>query len=138
ADGLTQTNAAFSKAVRRAHDISPRLAPKLPNGHECCARPRLRATTAIATTKSCVRPVRREMAFCPRYAVNGKVRLKRRLRQAFGRSIYELESCSQQLEAPCRKCFFHSAWEWAGTWALALNGGVGFIFKIWWVQSTIY
>src|SRR5207253_10310897 len=129
ADGLTQTNAAFSKAVRRAHDISPRLAPKLPNGHECCARPRLRATTAIATTKSCVKPVPREMAFCPRYAVNGKVRLKRRLRQAFGRSIYELESCSQQLEVPCKKCSSRSAWEWVETSAPAPNGGAGCICK---------
>src|SRR5438132_5900941 len=82
-------------------------------------------------TKSCVRPVRREMAFCPKCAVNGKARPKRLLRQASGRSTCESESCSQQLEVPCKKCSSRSAWEWAETSAPAPNGGVGFIFKIW-------
>src|SRR5207244_4260372 len=109
-----------------------------PLGHECGSQHRLRATTAIATMKSCVKPVRREMAFCPKCAVSGKAPPKRLLTQASGRSTCESESCSQQLEAPCRKCFFHSGWEWAGTWALAPNGGVGFICKIWWAQPTTY
>jgi len=55
---------------------------------------------------------------------------KRPLRQAFGRSIYESESCSRQLEAPCKKCWSLSAWEWAETWALARSGGAGFTFRI--------
>src|SRR5207244_4581603 len=109
-----------------------------PLGHECGSQHRLRATTAIATMKSCVKPVRREMAFCPKCAVNGKARPKRLLRQASGRSTCESESCSQQLEVPCKKCSSRSAWEWAETSAPAPNGGGGRIFKIWWAQSTIY